>query len=340
MEEKIYTTKEFAEAIGISKNHLLKLEKEGKVPPAKRKEKGKISHRYYTVADINEYRKILKMPPILKEKRVQLFLNFKGGTGKTTLSTNYAYALAELGVQVLAIDLDAQRHMTKCLAPQQTDESPPSIYEVLIEDKDINEVITSTKLPTLDIIQGSIKLTIVDDRLHNKEMKEFLLKSALKRINCKEYQIIVIDSLPNMNALNKNAILAANDLLIPVLPDFYSIAGLKFLFDQLLIMKNNYLLYFSEKVVDDIYIFINQHRKNEILSKKSRIVLEKNYSEYLCETIIPYSSKIAQSTAAEMPIFQFYRNSIGAKKIKELVDEILELNQKNSKKGKKRVNSG
>ena len=328
MEEKVYSTKEFAKSLGISKNHLLKLESEGQVPPARRIKKGKVDHRYYTVEDIVEYRSILKMPPLIEKTKTQLFLNFKGGTGKSTLSASYAYCIAELGVDVLTIDLDAQQHMTKCLGFEPKRDTP-SIYEVLIEDQDINEVISSTALPTLDIIPGNIKLSVIENRLPSKEMKEFLLTSALNRIQCKDYKIIVIDSLPNITLLNKNAILAADDLLIPVLPDYLSFDGLGLLFEELSRMEKAYSLYtdFQGGLLDNIYVIINQFRSNELMSKKNRFALEKYYPEYLCETIIPYNTKLAQSTAEQKPIFQYNRSSAAAKQIRSLADEILKLNE-------------
>lgn len=340
MREKVYTSKEFAKALGISKNHLLKMEGEGKVPPARRMQRGKIEHRYYTVENILEYRSLLHMPPLLHKRRTQLFLNFKGGTGKSTLSASYAYAIAEMGIEVLAIDIDAQMHMTKCLGFEPKRDTL-SIYDVLIEERDIDEVIRPTALGTLDIIPGNIKLSVIENRLPSREMKEFLLTSALKRIKCKDYKIIVIDSLPNITLLNKNAIMAADDLLIPVLPDYLSFDGLGLLFEELARMQKIYAVYtefrggltefrggvteFRGGLLDNIYVIINQFRPNELMSKKNAAALEKHYAEYLCETVIPYNTKLAQSTAAGMPIFQYQRSCIAAKQIRKLVEEILQL---------------
>lgn len=336
MDMKTYSTKEFAKIVGISKNHLLKLELEGKVPAAKRIQRGKIEHRYYTVEDIVIYRKILGMPPLIDKRRTQLFLNFKGGTGKSTISASYAYAIAELGIETLAIDLDAQQHMTKCLGFDAKRDTP-SIYEVLIENKDINDVIAHTQMPTLDIIQANIKLSVIENRLPNKEMKEFLLTSAINKIKLKDYKIIVIDSLPNITLLNKNAILCATDLLIPVLPDFLSFDGLGLLFEELARMESAYSLYteFRGGLLDNIYVFINQYRAHETMSKQNRGALEKYYANYLCETMVAYNTKIAQATAAGMPIFQYNRSCIGAKHIKALVEEILKINQGRRKKNKR-----
>ena len=245
--------------------------------------------------------------------------------------------MAESGIPVLAIDLDAQQHMTKCLGVE-SNLNTPSAYEVLVENQDINTVIKKTKLQTLDVIPGNIKLSVIENRIPNKEMKEFLLTSALNKIKCKDYKIIVIDSLPNITLLNKNAILACDDLLIPVLPDFLSFDGLGLLFEELTRMEKTYAIYtdFRGGLLDNIYVILNQYRPNEIMSKQNKAALEKYYANYFCETVIFYNTKITQATAAGKPIFQYCRSCTGAKQIRQLVDEILQFNPSGHKRGRKR----
>lgn len=341
MDTKEYTTKEFAEALGISKNHLLKMEAEGKVPPAQRCQRGKILHRIYHVEDIVKYRELLQLPPMLQDRRVQVFLNFKGGTGKSTLSSSYAYAIAEMGVYVLAIDLDAQQHMTKCLGVEPA-RVGPSLYDVLIENRNINEVIVNTGISTLDMIPSSIKLSVLEHRLLDKEGREFLLSEALEQITKKDYKIIVIDSLPNVSLLNKSAILAADDLLVPVLPDYLSYDGLALLFEELSRIDKAYSFYTNrhkQGLLEHIYVILNQYRANEVLSRQNRAALETYYADYLCETYIPYNTKLAQCTAAGMPISQFNPSSRGARHIQILVEEILGIgpNHKLGRKKKKNI---
>ncbi len=326
MQEKIYSAKEFATSLGISKNHLLKLESENKVPQARRQQRGKIEHRFYLVEDISRYRKILNKPPLIEDRHVQMFFNFKGGTGKSTLSASYAYAVAEMGIKVLAIDLDAQQHMTKCLGVE-TSKDTKSIFEVLIDNEDINKVITKTKMPTLDIIPGTLKLSVIENRLPTKDMREFLLMAALKKIENEDYKVIVIDSLPSVTMLNKNAIVASDDLIVPVLPDYLSYDGLGLLFSELSRMNDGFTLYSGSRgsFLDNIHIVINQFKTNEVLSKKTKESLEKHYSRYLADTVIPYNAKMAQATAAGKPIFQYDRKCKAAQQIRALVQEILKL---------------
>src|SRR5262245_10298728 len=103
----------------------------------------------YTSVDVWGLRdKLEKHPPNVGNRR-QLFLNFKGGTGKTSLSTSYAYRLAEMGYSVLLCDLDSQGHATKCLGYEGED-FERTLLDVLVRKVPISQAIQKTPLPNLD----------------------------------------------------------------------------------------------------------------------------------------------------------------------------------------------
>lgn len=326
MKTKTFQAKEFAKILGISKSHLLKLEGEGKLPPARRVARGKVQHRFYTVEDIPVYRESLGLPPLLTERRTQLFLNFKGGTGKSSLSAAWAYQLAELGLKVLAIDLDPQSHMTKCLGINSTTDEHYSLFEVLIEDLDINRAITQTSMPNLDLIPATLRLSVIESRLLNKDMREFLLKAALERVE-DNYQVIVIDALPTITLLNKNAVLAADDLIVPVLADYLSYDGLGLLFHELSRMEKSFSVYHgdgaeTQALFDNIYIIINQFNPQLTIAQQNMAALRKHYNRYLCDTHIPRNTKVEQATAMGMPVTQYDPTCVASRRVRELIEEV------------------
>ncbi len=322
---KTYLAKEFAKILGISKSHLLKLEGDGKLPPARRVQRGKVMHRFYTVEDIPVYRDKLDMPPLLTKRRTQLFLNFKGGTGKSSLSAAWAYQLAELGLRVLAIDLDPQSHLTKCLGVAAALDKHKSLFDVLIEDVDINAAITTTSMPNLDLVPATLKMSVIESRLLNMDMREFLLKAALERLET-NYQVIVIDALPTITLLNKNAVLASDDLMIPVLADYLSFDGLGLLFYELTKLQHSFSIYHpqggSQELFDNIHIIVNQYNPKLQIAQQCLTALRKHYSTYLCETLIPDNTKVTQATAAGMPVTQFDPSCTAAKRIRALIEEV------------------
>ena len=110
--DMVYSPMAFAKILGISKQELIDKEAKGVLPPAKRDSN---RERYYKPEDITKYRTYLGLPSPIKSIRKQLFLNFKGGTGKSTISASYGFRLAQMGVRTLMIDLDPQGHLTQCL---------------------------------------------------------------------------------------------------------------------------------------------------------------------------------------------------------------------------------
>ncbi len=108
----------------------------------------------FTSEDLWKLRaKLSRIPPPIGGRK-QLFLNFKGGTGKTSLSTSYAYRLAEMGHRVLLVDLDSQGHATKCLGYEGED-CPKTLLDVLIRKAPMEEVIHKTPLPNLSFIPSN-----------------------------------------------------------------------------------------------------------------------------------------------------------------------------------------
>jgi chromosome partitioning protein len=231
---------EFAEALGISKKTLMQYEKEGKLPPAKRHQSGKLLYRYYTPEDLIVARQKLNIPSPFPTQRRQLFMNLKGGVGKSVLSYNYAYRVAKLGIKTLLIDLDAQAHLTT-YAGLHPEKIKITLYNVLLEDMPVDMAIQHGSLPTLDIIPSNLTLSPLELSLFGRHAREYRLQRALQPIKDK-YQLVVIDAPPNLSLLNVNAILSVQDLIVPVMADFFSYYFFRLLFESLALFRK-YLFY-------------------------------------------------------------------------------------------------
>ena len=162
-------------------------------------------------------------------RRIQLFLNFKGGTGKTSLSSSYAYRLAERGYRVLMVDLDSQGHATKCLGREGSDFTK-TLHDVLIRKTPVDDVTVPTGMPNLSLVPANLAMSTIDLALMPLAGREFRLRNALQAVAPK-YDFVVMDAPPSFGLLNLNALMAADDLIIPVLADFLSYDGLRLLFE-------------------------------------------------------------------------------------------------------------
>jgi chromosome partitioning protein len=315
LKDTVYSPMAFARLLGISKHELLEKESEGILPPAKRDFN---RERYYKPEDVTRYRNALGLGSPLQSIRKQLFLNFKGGTGKSTISASYGFRLAQMGVRTLLIDLDPQGHLTQCLG-LNSQQFPKTLFSALIEKEDIEKVIVKTDLPTLDVIPSNLNLSPVELSLFSMNSREFRLKRLISAVE-KNYELIVMDASPSIGLLNLNAILASNDLIIPVLADFLSYHGLKILFETLSTIEEDFSFVF-----ENIFIFLNRYNESHRICKRSKKALETHYDQYLLSTVIRQDTKIAEATSQGTPIFLFAQSSKGAADIQSLIEEILEL---------------
>jgi chromosome partitioning protein len=315
LRDTVYSPMAFARLLGISKHELLEKESEGILPPAKRDLN---RERYYKPEDVSMYRNSLGLGSPIKSIRKQLFLNFKGGTGKSTISASYGFRLAQMGVRTLLVDLDPQGHLTQCLG-LNSQQFSKTLFSALIEKEDMEKIIVKTDLPTLDVIPSNLNLSPVELSLFSMNSREFRLKRLINSVE-KSYELIVMDASPSIGLLNLNAILASNDLIIPVLADFLSYHGLKILFETLSTIEEDFSFVF-----ENIFIFLNRYNESHRICKRSKKALETHYDQYLLNTVVRQDTKIAEATSQGTPIFLFAQSSKGAADIQSLIEEILVL---------------
>ena len=300
METLRYTPKETAEILGISPKALgSALKKDA-----------------YTPEDVWELRGKLQLEPISVGTRKQLFLNFKGGTGKTSLSTSYAYRMAEMGYGVLLVDLDSQGHATKCLGFEGED-FKATLLDVLVKKAPISQVIQKTQLPNLDFVPSNLSMSTVDLALMPMAGREFKLRNALKEVEA-HYDFIIFDAPPSFGLLNLNALMAADDLIVPVLADFLSFHGLKLLFETVQSLEDD-----LNHVLDHVFIVVNSFNATFKLSKEALEALKTHYPEFLMPQVVRQCTRFAQASSEGMPIFRFDRYSKGAGDIQVLINEVL-----------------
>jgi len=245
----------------------------------------------------------------------QLFLNYKGGTGKTSISSAYGYCLAKRGAKVLMIDMDAQAHLTTCLN-QEAVHHDKSLYSVIVKGENILNVISDTALPNLKLIPSSISLSALELPLFSMPMRELMLRRALKPAEGK-FDYIIIDSAPSIGLVSLNAILASDEVLVPLLADFLSFHGLKILLETLSSIEKDFQYY-----LNGIHIFLNRYNSNYPICAECKEAVDKYYPEYSLKTVIGESQEIIDASSTGKSIFELYPNSKIVEDIKNLVDEV------------------
>ncbi len=258
----------------------------------------------------------------------QLFLNYKGGTGKTSISSAYGYCLAGMGKRVLMVDLDAQAHLTACLDREGQASPEKSLYSVMVSGDKIADIVISTSMPSLKLVPSSLSLSALEIPLFRMgALREFRLRQAIKQVE-NDYDYIIIDSAPNINLLSLNAILASDEILVPLLADFLSFHGLKILMETLSSIEKDFRFYLG-----GIHIFLNRFNPQYPICGECKEAVHKFYPDYALKTFISESPEIIDASSVGKSVFELHPDSQIALDIINLVEEVNNLGgNKNEKK--------
>ena len=157
--------------------------------------------------------------------KVFVFVNQKGGVGKTTSVVNLGAYMADAGKKVLVVDFDSQGNMSSGVGISK---EKPTVYELLADMASVEDVIRTTCVKGLDAIPASIDLSGAAIELVDKEKREFYLKGALAPIKDK-YDYILIDCPPSLGILTLNGLVAADAVFIPMQCEYFALEGISLL---------------------------------------------------------------------------------------------------------------
>jgi chromosome partitioning protein len=271
----------------------------------------------YGPQHLSAYRKALGRQPPPCALRHQLFLNFKGGTGKTSLSVAYAYRLAEMGHRVLLVDLDSQGHATQHLG-YHGEEIERTLYDVLVDRLPIEEALVETPLAEFDLLPANLGMSTLELAMMPMPGREYRLKKALDALSGR-YEFIVLDAPPAFGLLNLNALIAADDLFVPVLPDFLSFHGLRLLFETLSGLEDD-----LGHTLQRIFIVLNYYNPTTRIAREARRALEDHYPEFLLKTIVRQCTQFAQASSRGLPVSAHSARCKGANDTNALIHEVME----------------
>ena len=252
--------------------------------------------------------------------------NQKGGVGKTTTSINLSTLLAKKGKKVLMIDADPQGNASSGVGIDRED-IELSVYDILINDVEISQVVKKTNIKNLDLCPSNINLAGAEVELVSVISREHRLKEKLDNVK-EEYDFIIIDCPPSLGLITLNAFTASDSVLIPVQCEYYALEGLGQLLNTISLVKKHLN---KEIEVEGALLTMYDARTN--LSNQVVKEVKKYFNNKVYKNVIPRNVKLSEAPSYGMPISLYDPRSKGAKSYEKFVKEFLK-NNENEAKGK------
>ena len=248
--------------------------------------------------------------------RVIAVANQKGGVGKTTTAINLSACLAEKGQKVLAIDMDPQGNMTSGLGIDK-DEVEKNIYDLMIGQAGVDEVLQKEAIENLDVIPTSIDLSAAEIELIGVDDKEFIIRNAVQPIK-DDYDYIIIDCPPSLSMLTINAMTTADSVLVPIQCEYYALEGLSQLIHTVELVKER-----LNPVLEIEGVVFTMYDARTNLSLQVVENVKENLQQNIYKTIIPRNIRLAEAPSYGMPIILYVPKSPGARAYQRLADEVM-----------------
>ena len=245
--------------------------------------------------------------------------NQKGGVGKTTTAINLGASLAALEYKTLVIDADPQANSTSGLG-MNPKEVRKSIYDCMISEIAVKDVISPSSFDYLDIIPSHIDLVGAEIEMINIKNREERMKDALAPIR-KDYDFILIDCSPSLGLVTVNALTASDSVIVPVQCEYFALEGLGKLLNTIKIIQSRLN---TDLEIEGILLTMYDARLRLANQVVEEVTL--HFKELVFKTIIPRNIRLSESPSFGLPAIAHDADSKGTQSYLNLAQEVLEKN--------------
>ena len=260
--------------------------------------------------------------------KVIALTNQKGGVGKTTTAVNLGVSLAKQGKTVLLVDADAQANLTMALGYTKTDNLPITLSDIMqdiIDGKsvDVQESILHTD-EGVDLLPSCVELAGVETTLIDTKNRESVLKACISEVK-KNYDYVLIDCMPALGMLTINGLAAADSVIIPNQPHYFSIKGL----EQLLRSVSKVKRQINPNLrIDGILMTMVMPRTKITQTVISAVKNAYGRNIKIFDTQIPFSIRAVEATAEGKSIFAYDKSGKVATAYEQFGKEVAEIGEK------------
>ena len=251
-----------------------------------------------------------------KMGRVIAISNQKGGVGKTTTAVNLGACLAQLNKTVLVIDHDPQGNTTSGIGLKKSD-IKKCIYDVLINEIPLHEVVMATQIDSLKVVPATIKLAGAEAELVGMMARDQRLKRAIEPVK-DQYDYILIDCPPSLGNLTINALAAADSIIVPIQCEYYALEGLSQLMKTIQLVQK----YSNPNLnIEGVLLTMYDNRTN--LSAQVSEEVRRYFDGKVYQTIIPRNIRLSEAPSYGLPISLYDEKSKGSEAYFELAKEVI-----------------
>ncbi|SDK03441.1 chromosome partitioning protein [Nonomuraea jiangxiensis] len=249
--------------------------------------------------------------------RVIAVANQKGGVGKTTTSVNIAAALSMHGQRVLVVDLDPQGNASTALATEHRGDVP-DVYQVLVDDLPMADIVKQVPdMPNLYCAPATIDLAGAEIELVSLVAREARLRRALDAYKAIELDYIVIDCPPSLGLLTVNALVAADEVMIPIQCEYYALEGLGQLLRNVDLIKAH-----LNPTLNLSTIVLTMYDGRTRLASQVADEVRAHFGDTVLNTVIPRSVRLSEAPSYGQSVMTYDPGSSGAMAYMDAAREI------------------